>query len=459
MVAAANPLAVEAGYSILRKGGSAVDAAIAVQLVLNVVEPQSSGIGGGAFMLVHDARAAPAHRVRRPRNGARGGDDRIASSTPTASRCEFMDAVVGGRSVGVPGVVALLAKTHRRHGRLPWATLFAPAIELAERGFAISPRLAQLIATEERYFIQPRARAYFLEADGTPSPSRHDPAQSRARADARARSPPAVRARSIAATSRAISSPPRIRSRPIPATSRWRTSPTTGSRSASPSARRIGCTASAECRRRRPAARPCCRCSASSSRTTSRRWARHVLERAFHERGGTARVRRSRDVRRGPGFHRAPDRAARSRLSARALAAHPRGREPRAGRARASARASCRARKVARVASDALELPSTSHISIVDGMGNAVAMTTSIEWAFGSHLLTEGGFLLNNELTDFSFVPTVGGEAGREPRRARQTASLVDGADHCLRRARPHLHGDGLGRRTGDHQPRLEDRS
>ena len=79
-----------------------------------------------------------------------------------------MDAVVGGRSVGVPGVVALLAETHRRHGRLPWATLFAPAIELAERGFAISPRLAHLIAAEARHFIQPRARAYFLESEGAP---------------------------------------------------------------------------------------------------------------------------------------------------------------------------------------------------------------------------------------------------------------------------------------------------
>src|SRR4030095_15299120 len=166
MVAAADPLAVDAGYEVLKQGGSAVDAAVAVQLVLNLVEPQSSGIGGGAFMLVHDAKrnrlvaydgreTAPA--VARP--------DRFLDEN--GKPMGFFDAVVGGRSVGVPGVVALLAEAHRRHGRLPWAALFAPAISLSERGFAISSRLATLLSAEGN-FVQPRARAYFLEADGRP---------------------------------------------------------------------------------------------------------------------------------------------------------------------------------------------------------------------------------------------------------------------------------------------------
>src|SRR6266545_4259091 len=166
MVAAANPLAVDAGYEVLRQGGTAVDAAIAVQLVLNLVEPQSSGIGGGAFMLFHDGarnrllaydgrETAPA-AARPDRFLGRHGKPQVRSA-----------AIVGGRSVGVPGTMALLAETHRRHGRLPWARLFVPAIALAENGFAISPRLATLIAAEGP-FVQSRARAYFLLPDGSP---------------------------------------------------------------------------------------------------------------------------------------------------------------------------------------------------------------------------------------------------------------------------------------------------
>src|SRR5512143_280372 len=119
MVAAANPLAVEAGYRILKQGGSAVDAAIAVQLVLNLVEPQSSGIGGGAFMLVHDARR---HRLvaydGRETAPAAARPDRFLDAE--GKPLTFAAAVIGGRSVGVPGTVALLEQAHRRHGRLPW---------------------------------------------------------------------------------------------------------------------------------------------------------------------------------------------------------------------------------------------------------------------------------------------------------------------------------------------------
>src|SRR5512144_828905 len=167
MVVAAHPLAVDAGYAVLRKGGTAVDAAVAVQLVLNLVEPQSSGIGGGAFMLVHDARRKRLFAYDgRETAPAAARPDRFLDADGKPMR--FMDAVVGGRSVGVPGVVALLWAAHRAHGRLPWPALFAPAIALAERGFAISPRLAALIAFERAGFVQERARAYFLEPDGRP---------------------------------------------------------------------------------------------------------------------------------------------------------------------------------------------------------------------------------------------------------------------------------------------------
>src|SRR6185312_12373146 len=164
MVAAANPLAADAGESILAAGGSAVDAAIAVQLVLGLVEPQSSGLGGGAFMLVRDARTRKlvAYDGRETAPAAARPDRFLdAAGRPMA----FHAAVVGGRSVGVPGVPRLLALAHREHGKLPWSRLFAPAIALAERGFAVSPRLHRLIASET-HFVQPRIRAYFLARDG-----------------------------------------------------------------------------------------------------------------------------------------------------------------------------------------------------------------------------------------------------------------------------------------------------
>ena len=168
MIAAANPLAVDAGYSILRQGGSAVDAAVAVQLVLGLVEPQSSGLGGGAFMLVHDAKRNKliAYDGRETAPAAAKPDRFLdAAGRPLG----FEDAVIGGRSVGVPGTVALLAETHKRHGKLPWATLFAPAIDLAENGFQVSARLNALVA-DERHFNEPRARAYFYDFLGNPYP-------------------------------------------------------------------------------------------------------------------------------------------------------------------------------------------------------------------------------------------------------------------------------------------------
>ena len=182
MVAAANPLAVDAGYAILRQGGSAVDAAIAVQLVLGLVEAQSSGIGGGAFMLVHDAKRNKliAYDGRETAPAAAKPDRFLdAEGKPLA----FHDAVIGGRSVGVPGVVALLAEAHKRHGKLPWARLFAPAIELAENGFPVSERLNAMVGRRSD-IEQPRARALFLRLPRQPVSRRADGAQSRVRGDA-----------------------------------------------------------------------------------------------------------------------------------------------------------------------------------------------------------------------------------------------------------------------------------
>ena len=167
MVAAANPLAVEAGSRILKQGGNAVDAAIAVQLVLGLVEPQSSGLGGGAFMLLHDAKANKlvAYDGRETAPAAATPDRFMKDGEPMS----FYAAVIGGRAVGVPGTVRLLEVAHRRHGKLKWSALFAPAIALAEQGFAVSPRLHALIAAEH-HLTQSRARSYFYDADGRPLP-------------------------------------------------------------------------------------------------------------------------------------------------------------------------------------------------------------------------------------------------------------------------------------------------
>ena len=145
MVAAAHPLAAEAGYDILEAGGSAADAAVAVQMVLNLVEPQSSGIGGGAFLLYGDAALGrlTSFDGRETAPAAAGPDYWL---TPEGEPMDFFAAVPGGKSVGVPGTLALMKMVHERYGKLPWATLFEPAITMAEEGFPVSQRLAASIA-------------------------------------------------------------------------------------------------------------------------------------------------------------------------------------------------------------------------------------------------------------------------------------------------------------------------
>jgi len=169
-VAAANPLATDAGYQVLKAGGSAIDAAIAVQMVLTLVEPQSSGIGGGAFLLHAAGSKVEAYDGRETAPAAANENLFLgADGKPVA----FYDGVVGGRSVGTPGVVRMLEMAHKEHGKLPWATLFQPAIQLAETGFKVSPRLNTLLANEKYLAQDPAARAYFFDAAGKPWPVGH----------------------------------------------------------------------------------------------------------------------------------------------------------------------------------------------------------------------------------------------------------------------------------------------
>lgn len=165
MAAAANPLAAEAGREMLRQGGSAIDAAIAMQAVLTLVEPQSSGIGGGAFIMLWDGHTVHAYDGRE--TAPAGATERLflkADGQPMA----FTAAQIGGRSVGTPGVLRALEMAHKKTGHLPWARLFEPAIRLSEQGFAISPRLHSLIAADRFIPQSPEMATYFLNADGTP---------------------------------------------------------------------------------------------------------------------------------------------------------------------------------------------------------------------------------------------------------------------------------------------------
>ena len=430
MVAAANPLAVDAGYEILRQGGTAVDAAIAVSLVLNLVEPQSSGIGGGALMLFHDGR----------RNRLIAYDGR--ETAPAAARPDrFLDrdgkpqarmaAIVGGRSVGVPGTVALLAETHRRHGRLPWATLFAPAIALAENGFVISPRLATLIAAE-RHFVQPRARAYFLLPDGSPRAAgtilRNPEFATTLRAIAAAGADAFYRgdiARDVVGTADSFAPSPgdlsladlasyRVKVRePLCAAYRvYRVCgfpPPAGGLTV---LQMLGLLEPYDVEAMGPASF----------------WSVHFMSEA----GRLAYADRDAYIA-DPDFVTVPGGLLdRDYLRTRSLLIHA---TASLGRAEPGTPPGLAAKKAAFGTPVVVEFPSTSHISIVDRYGNAVAMTTTIEDAFGSRLMTAGGFLLNNELTDFSFTPVEKGrpvanrvEPGKRPRSAMAPTIVYDRA-------------------------------
>jgi len=167
MIAAANPFAAQAGQAMLRKHGSAVDAAIAAQMVLSLVEPESSGIGGGAFLMLWDPKT-------KRMTSFDGRETAPASATPTmfldanGKPLSKLQAIPGGLSVGVPGVVAMLDLAHRKYGKLPWAVLFQPAIDLAEKGFPVGKKLAWTLTQYPQMARMPDIKHYFYHADGTP---------------------------------------------------------------------------------------------------------------------------------------------------------------------------------------------------------------------------------------------------------------------------------------------------
>lgn len=409
MAVTANPHATAAAVAMLRRGGSAVDAAIAAQLVLGLVEPQASGIGGGAFMLYWD-RQPQRLRYYDGRETAPAAVDENYFLQANGQPLPFFDAVIGGYSVGVPGVVRMLALSHRQHGRLPWAMLFEPAIRLAEHGFAISPRLNTLISETPRLRESPTLRGYLFLPDGSPKPAGtllNNPAYAKtlrllARSGEEAFYNGPI-ARDIVAAVQANPNRPgklaladidnyRARERE-PLCADYHTyrvcGPAPPSSGGSTVLAILGMLQAVGPAQREPDSLAFYHHFAEASRL------------AFAD----------RDTYLGdPDFVAIPlaGLVAPDYLAARARLIDP---------AKAAVEVSPgqptwpRAAAVDYLRSASPELVSTSHISIVDSFGNALSMTTSVESAFGSRVMVDG-FILNNQLTDFSFTPR--DQAGRQ---------------------------------------------
>ena len=413
MVIAAHPLAASAGAEILREGGSAADAAVAVQLALTLVEPQSSGLGGGAFALHWDAaaRSLTTWDGRETAPASAGPDYWMKDGAPMA----FRDAVPGGRSVGVPGTPALLQALHDAHGVLPRERLAAPAIRLAEEGFPVSPRLAASVAeAAEGLALFPATAAYFLpggaplEAGATlrnpqlAATFRRFAAEGAApfyRGDLAANIVHVVRGAAVnpGVMTRRDLEDYEAKLRP-PVCAPWRGMEVCGMGPPSSGALTVGQILMLAER---------AGIGAEPSEAGWRVFA-EATRLAFADRGlymADADFVAMPEGLLNPGY-----------MDSRATLISPeRGGEPRPGEPPW--------KEGALLAPDrSAERPGTSHFVIRDAAGNVVSMTTTIETGFGSRLMANG-YLLNNELTDFSFVAEENGapvanrvEGGKRPR-------------------------------------------
>jgi gamma-glutamyltranspeptidase / glutathione hydrolase len=432
-IVAAHPLAAEAGASMLRAGGSAVDAAIAAQMVLGLVEPQSSGIGGGGFMVLWDGHTVQAWDGRETAPAA--ADERLFIDSATGQPLAFATALVGGRAVGVPGLVRMLEAAHRAQGRLTWAQLFEPAITLAEQGFAVSPRLHHLLAGDPHLRLDARARALYYTADGTPlavGATLRNPEVAavlreiaRGGADALHHGPIAA---AIVAAVRGHASNPGLLSEADLAAYR-------------PRERAPLCAVWLQ--------RRLCGMSPPSSGTLAVAQILTITQQA------AARLDVSVPLdAQGlptPAFLHVYSEASRLAFADRnQYVADPDFVPPPAGSWSSLLAPAYIARRAALITPGSLgrarpgvpegatisfadavgpEPPSTTHLSVVDGDGRAVVLTSSIEQQFGARLMVNrglglaGGFLLNNQLTDFSFVAEQDGQpvanrvqGGKRPR-------------------------------------------
>jgi len=429
MVAAAHPLAVDAGYAVLARGGSAMDAAVAVQLVLGLVEPQSSGLGGGAFIVHYSA----ADRRVRTYDGR--------ETAPAAARPDrfigqfgrpvgFIDAVLSGKSVGVPGLLPALEAAHRDHGRLGWATLVEPAVALAEQGFPVSPRLHAVLEWDRWLARDPFAAGYFFDGSGRPKPVgtilRNPEYAAVLREVANGGAGAFYRGGIAADVAAAVQSGGgdmttadlaayRAQER-APVCGAFRTYRVCGM--GPPSSGGIAVLQILGILERLP----------------HTDYARDPVQAVhyFAEAARLAYADRDRYVA-DPDFVRVP---VAGLLAPEYLA--ERARLVSADRSLGHAQPGRPAGATASADGVEADLPATTHFSIVDAEGNAVALTSSIEFAFGNHRFVRG-FLLNNELTDFSFVAAEGGrpvanrvEGGKRPRSSMSPTFVFDAAGRLV---------------------------
>ena len=431
-VAAANPLATDAGLQVLRAGGSAIDAAVAVQMVLTLVEPQSSGIGGGAFLLHSSGSKVEAFDGRE--TAPAGVDEKLfmgADGKPMA----FYDGVVGGRSVGVPGTVKMLEAAHKQYGKLQWSQLFVPAITLAETGFKVSPRLATLLKNEVHLKKDPAAAAFYYKADGSSLEAGEllkNPALADVLRQIAAKGSSAMHEGSIAqAMVKKVqghpTNPGKLSMSDLAGYQVKKRDPMCSDYSAAHSTYRLcgmpppssgaiavgqilGILANTNAATLPPVAgmSGVAGSAMGSGQTPSADWLHLYTEAsrlAFADRGQYVA---------DPDFVTAPGGNWMSLLApayladrAKLIAQQPGGQSIKTAKPGVPGPV-----KTAYAPMPDQPEYGTSHISIIDGYGNAIAMTTTIEDAFGARQLTDGGtgkaggFLLNNELTDFSFAPT-----------------------------------------------------
>ena len=441
-VAAANPLATDAGYQILRAGGSAVDAAIAVQMVLTLVEPQSSGIGGGAFLLHHDGKQTVAYDGRETAPMAATENLFLGAD---GKPMPFIDGVVGGRAVGTPGTVRMLELAHAKHGRLPWAKLFEQAIALAENGFPVSDRLHTLLKADQHLKKDPVAAAYFYTPQGEAWPVGHVLKNPELAAVLKAIAKDKSNALHTGDVAKAIVA--KVQKHP--------TNP--GKLTLSDLAAYQPKTRSAFCTDYTAVTQTAyviCGMPPPSSGAIA---VAQIL-------GMTPAMTRRNSVDKGvptaAWLHRYTE-ASRLTFADRGLyVADPDFVEAPGGDWKSLVNPEYLARRALAIGDQSMKrvkpgdpapvktshapMPDqieygTSHVSIVDAQGNAVAMTTTIEAAFGSRLMVKG-FLLNNELTDFSFAPKGADgkpianrvEPGKRPRSSMSPTLVFDKASGNL---------------------------
>ena len=430
MVVAANPHAVKAGADVLAAGGTAADALVAVQTMLGLVEPQSSGLGGGAFLVWYDAASGALTTFDGRETAPLAATPRLFQDAD-GEPLKFFDAVVGGRSVGVPGTPALLAEVHARYGNQDWAQLLAPAMKLAEDGFPVSPRLAQLVADDAERLASSKITAAYFMPGGFPVAAGQTLVNlpyaltlKKLSAEGAGAFYAGDLAKTIVATVQGAEANPgvlsevdlaiyRVKERPAVCAS-FRAHDVCGMGPPSSGAIAVG---------QMLGMLDGYDLSAGPEDVNVRRLIGDASRLAFADRG---RYVADSDFVPVPvaGMLDSGYLAERAKL----LAGDDALPEVTPGAPEFD-------HALNWADDEAIELPSTSHISIVDAAGNVASMTTTIENGFGSRLMV-GGFLLNNELTDFSFrshkdgVPIANRvEPGKRPRSSMSpTIVMKDGA-------------------------------